>query len=489
MDVSQYKDIEEKELELSLKEIFKDMVKYFPSKLSGLLGNTAVIPIYTNLLSVEQYGIYTLTIAFLSFLCIIFSDWVGLSGLRFFKHHEIKDEISKYLSTLIGLLVANIIVMFILAIIFKSYFCSFFKLSTNIFFMVLFLIIPVAVRALFFQILRAQIKPIAFTISTIINQILTILISVVLIKTLNWGAYAMLMGMVISITFTDILLIFQSNISKHFGFSKPKWEILSSLYLYGIPLSITSISLWGINQSNRFILGRLYSFNEVGLSGVAYGVTFPILSTLFVVISLAAIPRIIHMYEEKINVRPIISRLTGYYCLLALPIIVLYSIYSKEVINLLANPKFAAAYIVVPYLAVSCFVHSLTDYTTLQYNLSKKTYIDTIIRVFSGLVGLALNIILIKKMGLLGMGIATMLGNLLHFVLTLIVVIPGLSWQVPYKKLINITVSFVPPAFIYLFVFNEFSINAAIEASLLYAVYYLSYYVVSRFINKTKVSN
>ena len=74
---------------------------------------------------------YTLFLM-LVILCIIFSDWVGLSGLRFFKYHEIKDEIPKYLSTLVGLLAVNISVMFILAIIFRQNFCSFFKLSTSI---------------------------------------------------------------------------------------------------------------------------------------------------------------------------------------------------------------------------------------------------------------------------------------------------------------------------------------------------------------------
>src|SRR5574344_2586845 len=99
-------------LNITLENIFKDIVKYFPSKLCGLIGNAVVIPIYTNLLSTEQYGIYTLSIAFLSFLCIIFSDWVGLSGLRFFKRNELKEEITNYLSTLVGLLASNIVVMF-----------------------------------------------------------------------------------------------------------------------------------------------------------------------------------------------------------------------------------------------------------------------------------------------------------------------------------------------------------------------------------------
>ena len=77
MEFIENKELEEKEV----KGIFTDMLKYAPSKLCGMLGNVITVPIYTSLFTTEQYGLYTISIAMLSFLCIIFSDWVGLSGL------------------------------------------------------------------------------------------------------------------------------------------------------------------------------------------------------------------------------------------------------------------------------------------------------------------------------------------------------------------------------------------------------------------------
>ena len=84
---------------------------------------------------------------------------------------------------------------------------------------ILVLIIPVALRALLFQVLRAQIKPGAFTISTITNQILTIVISVFILKFFNLGAVSILIGMAISISIIDIVLIFQSDILKYIKFN------------------------------------------------------------------------------------------------------------------------------------------------------------------------------------------------------------------------------------------------------------------------------
>ena len=133
--------------EEQVKGIFKDMAKYAPSKIVGFIGNALIVPVYTNILLPEQYGLYSISIAFLSFFCIIFSDWVGLSGLRFFRHHQIADSISKYMTTLISMLSMNIMLMFILAYLFKSQICSFFHIPLRYVMAILLLIIPVAIRA------------------------------------------------------------------------------------------------------------------------------------------------------------------------------------------------------------------------------------------------------------------------------------------------------------------------------------------------------
>ena len=178
-----------------LNAIFKDIVKYSPSKLCGMLGNALIVPVYTNILLPEEYGLYSLSIAFLSFLCIIFSDWVGLSGLRFFRSFQLADELPKYLSMLVTILTFNICTMFVVAYLFRGNFYDFFNIQPKYFFCILFLIIPVAIRALLFQLLRAQLKSVAFTFSTIINQILTMGLSVLIVKIFHLGALSLLLGM------------------------------------------------------------------------------------------------------------------------------------------------------------------------------------------------------------------------------------------------------------------------------------------------------
>lgn len=474
-----------KQVVIPTRAIFQDMLKYAPSKLFGLFGNAIIIPIYTSLLSPSQYGVYTIALAVLSFLCVLFSDWVGLSGLRFFRINQINDELPKYLSTLIGLLTTNLLIMYILAFIFKNKFYEYFNISPKIFLFILILVIPVAIRALLFQVLRAQIKPWAFTVSTIINQLLTITIAVLLLKYTTLQAVSILIAMAISITIIDLLLAFQSNLFKLFQFEKPNKQMLKSMYIYGSPIAAASISMWIINQSNKFITTHYHGLNEAGFVGVAYNMTFPILMTIFAIITIAAVPRIINLYEDNIDVRPLISKLTGYFMIIAIPMVVFIAIYAPDLMTLFANSKYQNAYILLPYFAFGALFLSFAEYTTLQYHLANKTYILTILKVIAGILGLALNIVLIKNFGLIGVGIATLTSNAIYFLLSVLIKLPNLEWKVPFKVLGHIITSFIPTAGMY-WILSIAEVNEIIQMPLILLFYYLVFYGLNRFFeNKT----
>ncbi|PWL80933.1 hypothetical protein DBY21_00450 [Candidatus Gastranaerophilales bacterium] len=471
-----------------LNAIFKDIVKYSPSKLCGMLGNALIVPVYTHLLLPEQYGLYSLSIAFLSFLCIIFSDWVGLSGLRFFRSFQLADELPKYLSMLVTILVFNICTMFVFAFLFRHNFYDFFNIQPKYFFCILILIIPVAIRALLFQLLRAQLKSISFTFSTIINQILTMGLSVLIIKFFNLGALSLLLGMGISITLIDILLIYQSGILKYFRKPNLQWKVLLPMFKYGIPIAATSLSAWVINQSNKFIMNSISGFKEVGLVGVAYGLTLPLFMTIFSIITVAAVPRIFNMFEEKADVRPIISRFTGYFLVVALPMIAVVSIYAPQFVDMLANTKFHEAYRLIPYFAFGCFFMALSDYTTLQYHLANKTYIDFILKLISGIVGIAANIILIPKMGLEGAGIATLSANFIYFFLSSVIRIPNLELYCPVRTILRMGLSFIPFIVLYYCFKQTPHIPALAQMVVLLVIFYGVYWAVSRTILKRPVA-
>lgn len=475
MEYIENKELEEKEV----KGIFTDMLKYAPSKLCGMLGNVIAVPIYTSLFTTEQYGLYTISIAMLSFLCIIFSDWIGLSGLRFFRHHQITKDLPKYLTTLITLLTLNMLLMFAISIIFKDSLYNFFHVPFKYFMAVLVLIIPVAIRALLSQLLRAQLKSVSYTLTTILNQFATIFLAVFFAKFFNLGAASILLGMGISISLIDILLLYQSEILKVFKFEKIEWKFIAPIIKYGIPISAAALSAWLITQSNKFIMNSISGFSKAALVGVGYGLTLPILMTLFAMITVAAIPRIINLYEAKVDVRPIISRFLGYYILVALPVITVMSIYNVEYTHIFTNSKFYEASTLIPYFSFGVFFLAMTDYTTLQYHLANKTDIGFIIKLISGIVGVILNLILIPKLGLQGVGIATLVANFIYLLLSLIIVLPNLNLSFPKWTILRIITAGIPTGLTYLlFKTVGHTLPATVQMIGLLAIFYITYSIV-----------
>ena len=191
------------------------------------------------------------------------------------------------------------------------------------------------------------------------------------------------------------------------------------------------------------------------------------------------------MYEERIDVRPLISRFVGYFILVALPVITVISMYSVDYVQMLSsNEKFLTAFKLIPYFAFGTFFMALTDYTTLQYHLANKTYIEFIIKLTSGIVGVILNILLIPKYGLVGVGIATLSANFLYFLLSVIIVLPGLRLISPNLTILRMLISYIPFAALYV-VFNKYvSMPALFEMIALMIIFYICYWGLSRTILK-----
>lgn len=421
----------------SLSEIYKDAFKYAPSKLIGMLMNLISVAIYTNLLLPKEYGLYMVAISVISFLAIIFSDWIGISALRFFKEFSNKHNIKSYFSTIFLLLTVNLCALYISGFFFFEPLKNFFKIPSEFLVLVFVLLIPIAIRALLFQILRAQIKPLTYTFSVIFNQISTIALAVIFIKYCHMGATAILAGMFLSIIFIDFVMIIFTKYYKAVQYESIHLNILSGLYKYGIPVAMSSIGMWLLTQSNRFVLQSLKGSEFNGLLGVGYNLTYSIMLPLFSILTLAAIPRLFNHYEDKIEIKPLITIIIGKYFLWFLPVTTFLCIYSQEVIKCFSNSHFSNAGILIPFLSFSAFFLGLTDLTTVQYYLVKKTTIDMWLRLISGFLGLILNIIFLPKFGLIAIGAAALISQLLYFILSLIIKIKEVNWVFPFRSVLK----------------------------------------------------
>ena len=117
-----------------------------------------------------------------------------------------------------------------------------------------------------------------------------------------------------------------------------------------------------------------------------------------------------------------------------------------------------------------------------------KTYIDFILKLISGIVGIVANIVLIPKMGLEGAGIATLSANFIYFFLSSVIRIPTLELYCPVRTILRMGVSFIPFVVLYYCFKQTPYIPALAQMLILMGVFYASYWLVSRTILKRPVA-
>ena len=123
----------------------------------------------------------------------------------------------------------------------------------------------------------------------------------------------------------------------------------------------------------------------------------------------------------------------------------------------------------------------MTDYTTLQYHLANKTHIGFIIKLISGIVGVILNIVLIPKMGLVGVGLATLAANFLFWLLSAVIVVPNLNIKVPKRMILRLFITFVPTVILaYLLKTYVGIIPGTVQMLILLILFYGFYYLAVR---------
>jgi O-antigen/teichoic acid export membrane protein len=288
------------------------------------------------------------------------------------------------------------------------------------------------------------------------------------------GAIGIILGMAFSISIVDIVMFFITKMGNYSSIKLISKDTLVGFYKYGIPIAASSLGLWILTQSNKFVLQFYHGSFFNGLAGVGYNLTFSILFPLFAIIAYAAVPRIINLYETGKSVNRIITKLTAYYTMIFLPIVFIYCYFSKEIVLLLSNAKYADAYLIIPFLALSAFFSGLAEYTVIQYHLAKKTYIYTLIKVCPSIASLIISIFLLPifkgESILIVLGILTLASQIIYFLLSITINIKGLSWNPPVKLIGKCILSLLASFFILNFytlhlnseLYNNFFIKSAI---------------------------
>jgi len=202
-------------------------------------------------------------------------------------------------------------------------------------------------------------------------------------------------------------------IRKNLGFSFKRLKIIKHALRFSLPFVPLTFASWIQQQIDKVFLGRMQAVSYVGVyavgARVAEGFRFfsrPVATTIK--------PEISKRLDSRAdNVQNDIRDFFNLFFQCSLFLIFAASIFSREIITLLANVKYANAFVVIPFVMFAYMFSELTGIFNLKFVYKNKTIFFPIIMFLGAFFNASLNYFLIPKFNILGAAFATVLANLL----------------------------------------------------------------------------
>lgn len=366
-------------------------------KASGLI----TLPIFTRLFTPGEYGVWNLTMTIAGFL----SGTLALGGTsayaRFYFEAKTVEKKQDVASTwLIFLLIWSLFIA-LLSIPLSQHFSEW-TLGTpryKTIFMLSLLTVPILMINIHLgQMLRNQFLAGRFSLLNILSTLLSVLLSLYAIITLHLGLIGLAGGVLIASSVMVPIRLWSVRKMLKPSFSV---EILKKMLSYGLPLVPMSIAYWIFGTSDRIVLGRLSTPEQLGLYGVANNLTAGL---IFLSGSLgqAWSPHAIEVYEDHPQHAPsffnaIFVSLLGGFGILCIAL----TLFSREILFLLSTPPFYGAAAAIGPLALGVLGLASTHVTALVISLKKQTHRFVLISWIAAFLNIFLNILLVPRWGMI----------------------------------------------------------------------------------------
>lgn len=359
------------------------------------------VPIFTRLLTQEQYGTYSLYVSWLNIITVFttMNLYLGVFNKAMVKYSTDRDQ---YISAVQGLSLSLCATYFLLYILCKDIVEPFLGLSS---FLICMMFVEMAVTpALQFwsgrQRFEYQYKKLVAV--TLLKSAMNPLLGIIAV----WLSEYKVEARVAAIVFVELIICGPIMIKQ---FMKYKcffhYEYWKYAFMFNLPLIPHYLSTMILNQGDRIIIQKLVSASAVALYSVAYNVGM--LTQLITNAIAQAITPWLYQCLKKKEYADINKKLKNL-MIVVLCVSFMLMMFAPEVVWLFASKEYASAVYVIPPVAASVFfIFVYTIYSNFEFYFEKRAFV-AIASFVSAIVNIVLNYLLIPSYGYVAAGYTTL---------------------------------------------------------------------------------
>lgn len=392
-----------------LKNIGLLTISQFSSKILSFL----LVPLYTSVLSTEEYGSYGLYSTTISLLVPILTVNLSESALRFSleKNYNKKNVFSfcfKYV--LIGTIVISGVSLI-------NHFTSIIPVLDQYWYYLIIMFFTTALNCLLMAFARGIDKIFNLAISGLIGTIGVLFFNIYFLVVLRWGLNGYFLANILGTSVQMVYLSISIKIWTYITFGKTKNPYREELIKYSWPLVGNSVSWWVNDASDRYIVTWLCGVADNGIYSVGYKIP-SILSVFQTIFNQAWTLSAVKEYDSK-NSSEFFSKTYLVYSFIMTMMCSLLIIFDKFLAKLLYANNFYEAWRYVPFLLIATVFGAMSGHIGGVFSAVKATKAYASSTVIGAISNLILNIILISCVGTLGAAIATLISNIIVWILRL----------------------------------------------------------------------
>lgn len=362
-----------------------------------------LVPLYTYVLSTEEYGNLDLMLTtaqlLVPFLTLNIQDAVIRFALD--KNNNPKDVMS------IGMRIVGVSSCILFVIIFLTVHLIPIPLDKYYLWYLFFLFFTNALHNIFKMYLKATDKIKLLVASGIFHTLLTCVLSIVLLVVFKLGVIGYMIANISGSAFALAIMFVGGNV-KPAMHCRTSYELFKSMTSYSFPLVFSTVAWWINNASDRYILTFFCGAAVNGIYALAYKIP-TMLSTIQGIFYSSWSISAITEFDAKDKDGFIRDIYAAYSCIsfLGCSFLMLFNIFISKV---LYAKDFFQAWHYSPILILAVVFNGIGLFEGCLFSPVKKTKEVAVTTVIGAAINTIFNFILIPVIGAYGASIATLLG-------------------------------------------------------------------------------
>lgn len=384
------------------KELAKNTIIIAIGKISTQFVSFFLLPLYTALLSTEEYGVVDLFSTYIQLLLPMVTLMIEQGVFRYLiENIDNEEQRKELLSSSFFVIVGLCGIITVISLIIFPFFNNQYK----------YFLIPILIVSSFsnwvLQVARGNKNITLYSAGSFITSAVTIICNVVFIAVLKWGAAGMFVATFLGNLVCVLFIYFYLKVYKYVSIAAVKKKAIVGMLKYSIPLIPNQISLWIINSSDRTIITVFLGISANGILAISHKFS-ALFQTFFSMFQLSWHEVGTVHYNDSDRDSFFSETFDQVYRIFSSFCIVLMAIL-PFLFPLIIHSSYAEAYNTIPCYLVAVLCNIIVGLLGIVYIAEKKTIEIAKSTMYSGIINVVVHLMLVKQIGLYAAAFSTFL--------------------------------------------------------------------------------